>query len=93
METLDEFAASARPAAGAVSDLEEAYYTRLVQDFGDWRKPELSDATVRDACRALLEREARLLEGTRGEEGFALVVVREHDGRRHALAQDPVLHR
>ena len=76
METLDEFAAPARAAAGTVSDLDEAYYARLVHDFADWRKPDVRDPPLRDECRALLEREARLLDEARYEEWLALFAER-----------------
>ena len=76
METLDEFAAAARAAAGTVSDVDEQYYARLVQDFGDWSRPEVRDPALRDECRAFLEREARLLDEARYEEWLALFAER-----------------
>ncbi len=42
----------------------DAFYAALVDDFADWQKDDLAlgDVALRDACRAFLEREARLLD-------------------------------
>jgi benzoate/toluate 1,2-dioxygenase beta subunit len=43
----------------------DAFYDALVRDFADWQKEDMAvgDPGLRDACRAFLEREARLLDG------------------------------
>lgn len=50
------------------------FYERLVADFTGWRREELesADAGLRDSCRRLLEREARLLEELRFEDWLKL---------------------
>src|SRR5512147_1477489 len=54
----------------------DRFYGNLVAAFSHWARPELevSDAKVRDECRALLEREARLLDEGRYEDWLALYV-------------------
>jgi 3-phenylpropionate/cinnamic acid dioxygenase small subunit len=54
--------------------VDEAFYRRLVEDFADWPRDELAatDATLRDRCRALLEREARLLDQGRFEDWLGM---------------------
>jgi len=49
--------------------VDEAYYRKLVEDFSDWQREALvvADPVLRDRCRALLEREARLLDQGRFE--------------------------
>jgi benzoate/toluate 1,2-dioxygenase beta subunit len=57
-----------------MSYVDERFYQQLVSSFSDWQRPELevSDVTVRDQCRRLLEREARLLDEARFEDWLAL---------------------
>ena len=57
-----------------MSHVDDAYYDRLVAAFADWQRPELEivDVAVREQCRALLEREARLLDQGRYEDWLAL---------------------
>lgn len=52
------------------------FYQALVDAFTDWDRDELAiaDPAVRDACRALLEREARYLDQGRHEDWLALFV-------------------
>ncbi len=54
--------------------VDEAYYRALVEDFSDWQRDERAepDPALRDRCRALLEREARLLDQGRFEDWLAL---------------------
>ena len=51
-----------QPSSNYVTD---AFYDALVKDFTDWQSDAMAvgDAGLRDACRAFLEREARLLDG------------------------------
>jgi benzoate/toluate 1,2-dioxygenase beta subunit len=57
-----------------MSYVDDRFYTELVQAFKDWDRPELEvkDPKARDECRALLEREARLLDQSRFEDWLAL---------------------
>jgi len=57
-----------------VSYVDDRFYSELVQAFKDWDRSELEikDAKTRDECRALLEREARLLDQSRFEDWLAL---------------------
>ena len=57
-----------------MSYVDDAYYERLVAAFRDWQHPELEivDVAVREQCRALLEREARLLDQGRFQEWLEL---------------------
>jgi 3-phenylpropionate/cinnamic acid dioxygenase small subunit len=50
-----------------MSYVDDAYYEKLIAAFGDWQRPELEvlDVQIREQCRALLEREARLLDQAR----------------------------
>lgn len=50
------------------------FYSALVADFRDWQSDtaEETDPALRDSCRRLLEREARLLEQGRHEDWLAL---------------------
>jgi len=52
----------------------DAFYRDLAAAFSDWAREEnaVSDASVRDRCRQLLEREARLLDERRFEDWLAL---------------------
>jgi benzoate/toluate 1,2-dioxygenase beta subunit len=52
----------------------DTFYRELVESFADWQKDELAigDASERDLFRALLEREARLLDQLRFDEWLAL---------------------
>jgi benzoate/toluate 1,2-dioxygenase beta subunit len=54
--------------------INERFYQRLVEHFSDWQRDELaiSDPAVRDLFRALLEREARLLDQLRFDEWLAM---------------------
>ena len=54
--------------------LGDARYAALVSDFADWQSAALErdDATLRDACRALLEREARILDQRRFDDWLGL---------------------
>jgi len=72
METLDEFPAAAGHHPGTVSTIDDAFYARLIENFSNWDKKEVPDASVREQCRVLLEREARLLDEGRFEEWLAL---------------------
>jgi benzoate/toluate 1,2-dioxygenase beta subunit len=57
---------STAPGPQQTSDyVTDAFYDALAQDFADWQKDDMAvgDAALRDACRAFLEREARLLDG------------------------------
>ena len=60
--------------ARAVSYVDDRFYEDLVGSFRDWQRPELEvrDAAVRDECRRLLEREARLLDERRFDDWLAL---------------------
>ena len=57
-----------------MSYVDDRYYAEIVNAFSDWERADLavSDVNVRDQCRALLEREARLLDEARYEEWLAL---------------------
>src|SRR2546421_4487711 len=57
-----------------MSYVDDRFYSDLVASFSDWQRPELEvrDPAVRDECRALLEREARLLDEGRFTEWLAL---------------------
>jgi benzoate/toluate 1,2-dioxygenase beta subunit len=72
METLDEFPAAAGHHPGTVSTIDDAFYSRLIEDFSSWDKKEIPDASMREQCRMLLEREARLLDEGRFEEWLEL---------------------
>ena len=52
----------------------DAFYRDLVESFADWQRDELAvaDPAERDRFRALLEREARLLDELRFDEWLAL---------------------
>jgi 3-phenylpropionate/cinnamic acid dioxygenase small subunit len=52
----------------------DTFYRELLESFADWQKDELAiaDASTRDRFRALLEREARLLDQLRFDEWLAL---------------------
>src|SRR6266567_1758845 len=54
----------------------DAFYRELVENFSDWQRDELAigDPAERDVFRALLEREARLLDQLRFDEWLALYV-------------------
>jgi len=54
--------------------ISNAFYEQLIADFTDWRREELErgDPALRDACRRLLEREARALQEMRLEDWLAL---------------------
>jgi benzoate/toluate 1,2-dioxygenase beta subunit len=52
----------------------ERLYQRLVESFSDWQRDDfaIADATERDRFRALVEREARLLDQLRFDEWLAM---------------------
>lgn len=54
--------------------VDDAFYRSLAGDFSDWQRDELgvADVALRERCRALIEREARLLDQDRLEEWLAL---------------------
>jgi 3-phenylpropionate/cinnamic acid dioxygenase small subunit len=54
--------------------LDDAYYAALVGWFTDWQRDDrlVEDPAERDRCRALLEREGRLLDQHRYEDWLAL---------------------
>jgi benzoate/toluate 1,2-dioxygenase beta subunit len=72
VEAADELASESR--GKTVSYVDDAYYDKLVAAFADWQRDELEvqDAVVREQCRALLEREARLLDQGRYREWLEL---------------------
>jgi benzoate/toluate 1,2-dioxygenase beta subunit len=53
----------------------DALYSELIANFSDWQRDEraVSDPSVRDAFRMLLEREARLLDQLRYEDWLAML--------------------
>ena len=57
-----------------MSYVDDAYYEKLIAAFTDWQRPELEVAEVqlREQCRSLLEREARLLDQGRFREWLEL---------------------
>ena len=67
-------AESARDPARESWYVGDAFYRDLAAAFSDWAREEnaVSDASVRDRCRQLLEREARLLDEGRFEDWLAL---------------------
>jgi benzoate/toluate 1,2-dioxygenase beta subunit len=52
----------------------DAFYQQLVESFSDWRRDDhlINDPVERDRFRALIEREARLLDELRFDEWLAL---------------------
>src|SRR5262245_20552433 len=52
----------------------DAFYRTLVENFSDWQRGDLvvGDVAERDRFRALVETEARLLDGLRFDEWLAL---------------------
>jgi 3-phenylpropionate/cinnamic acid dioxygenase small subunit len=50
----------------------ERFYQQLVEQFTDWQRDEVDDPAERDRCRALIEREARLLDQLRFDEWLAM---------------------
>ena len=57
-----------------MSYVDDQFYAELVQAFTDWQRVELevNDLQIREQCRMLLEREARLLDEGRYEDWLAL---------------------
>ena len=57
-----------------MSYVDDRFYEAIVKAFADWQRPELEvkDRDVRDECRALLEREARLLDERRFDDWLEL---------------------
>ena len=60
--------------SGPPSYVDYDFYDRLMADFTDWQgtEHEISDPQLRDICRQLLEREARLLDANRFDDWLAL---------------------
>ena len=54
--------------------VDDAYYRDLVANFTDWQRDDriVDDAQARERCRALVEREARLLDQDRLDEWLTL---------------------
>ena len=61
-----------------MSYVDEAFYDELVRAFSDWQQEKLlvKDAARVQACRAVLEREARLLDQHRYDEWLGLFAER-----------------
>lgn len=59
-----------------MSYVDEAFYAALVRDFSAWPEGEIADTATREACRALLHREARLLDQGRFEDWLAMYSAR-----------------
>ena len=55
-----------------MSYVDEAFYEELVRGFSRWPDLEDADPALREPCRALLHREARLLDQGRFEDWLAL---------------------
>jgi 3-phenylpropionate/cinnamic acid dioxygenase small subunit len=55
-----------------MSYVDQTFYEELVRAFSSWPERELQDAAVREECRMLLHREARLLDQSRFEEWLAM---------------------
>jgi benzoate/toluate 1,2-dioxygenase beta subunit len=55
-----------------VSYVDERFYDELVRSFASWPEQAVSDPAIRDHCRMLLEREARLLDQGRFEDWLAM---------------------
>jgi 3-phenylpropionate/cinnamic acid dioxygenase small subunit len=57
-----------------MSYVDDRFYDELIASFRDWQRPELevTDQNIRDECRVLLEREARLLDERRFDDWLAL---------------------
>jgi benzoate/toluate 1,2-dioxygenase beta subunit len=58
--------------------IDDTFYRELVESFSDWARDdrEIADPAVRDACRRLLEREARLLDQRRFDDWLGLYARR-----------------
>ncbi|MBT5456169.1 MAG: aromatic-ring-hydroxylating dioxygenase, partial [Rhodospirillaceae bacterium] len=52
------------------------FYQTLVDNFSDWQtdESEITDMALRDSCRRLLEKEARLLDEYRLDDWLGLYV-------------------
>jgi len=72
METLDEYAAAPRDPPRSLSGIDDRFYEALLRDFSAWPEEALEDRELRDECRRLLEREARLLDEARFEQWLEL---------------------
>src|SRR5438477_8102436 len=61
-----------------MSYVDDKFYADLVQAFTDWQRVELevSDLQIREQCRMLVEREARLLDQGRFKEWLELYAER-----------------
>src|SRR5260221_6387928 len=53
-----------------MSEIDDEFYSELVKSFTDWQRNELevAELQVREQCRMVLEREARLLDQGRYKE-------------------------
>jgi benzoate/toluate 1,2-dioxygenase beta subunit len=72
MEAIDGLAAESHRAE--MNYVDDVFYTELVKAFSDWQRLDLEvqDIQVREQCRALLEREARLLDQGQYQDWLAL---------------------
>lgn len=57
-----------------MSYVDDAFYEKLIAAFSDWQRDELEipDLAIREQCRILLEREARLLDQARYQDWLGL---------------------
>lgn len=55
-----------------MSYVDDALYDELIRSFSRWPESEISDAGVREQCRMLLHREARLLDEGRFDDWLAI---------------------
>lgn len=59
-----------------MSYVDEAFYADLIRSFSDWTGGTIADPAIREQCRMLLEREARLLDQGRFEDWLAMYSAR-----------------
>ena len=61
-----------------MSEIDDEFYSELVKSFTDWQRNELevAELQVREQCRMVLEREARLLDQGRYKEWLELYAER-----------------
>src|SRR5260221_2423197 len=61
-----------------MSEIDDEFYSELVKSFTDWQRNELevAELQVREQCRMVLEREARLLDQGRYKEWLELFAER-----------------
>lgn len=55
-----------------MSYVNDAFYAELVEQFSTWPDEAITDSALRDRCRMLLEREARLLDQHHFDDWLAL---------------------